>query len=168
MAPLFVLLKWYPERLLAWLIVIVISVLGSHRYYIKKQANNPKMKAIFNGYLMSLFFLTVLSRLGISDYYIDIIPLHSYFEFVSTMRWEILIDDILNIVLFVPFGVFVKIRNHDCDVSKIVICGLGVSLTIEILQLLLRRGYFEVDDLINNTLGVFVGYLLYLIKYKND
>lgn len=168
MAPLFVLLKWYPERLIVWLIVIAMSVLGSYRYYIKKQANNPKAQAIFNGYMVSVFFLTVFSRLGISENHIDIIPLHSYIEFVSTMRWEILLDNILNIVLFVPFGVFVKTRNHDYSVLKIVLSGFLISLIIEVLQLLLRRGYFEADDLINNTIGVFAGYLIYLIKHKSN
>lgn len=80
MAPLFVLLKWYTERLIAWLIIIAISIWVSYRYYIKKHANNPIIQAAFNAYLLSLFFLTVFSRLGISEYHIDIIPLHSYFE----------------------------------------------------------------------------------------
>ena len=38
--------------------------------------------------------------------------------------------------------------------------GLSLSLCIESLQLLLRVGFFELTDLVMNTLGAFVGALI--------
>jgi glycopeptide antibiotics resistance protein len=41
--------------------------------------------------------------------------------------------------------------------------GAGISLSIEVLQLFLRRGYSELDDVMHNTLGCLIGYGLYFI-----
>ena len=40
------------------------------------------------------------------------------------------------------------------------LAGFGLSLTIECLQLLLHVGFFELTDLVMNTLGAFVGALI--------
>ena len=60
---------------------------------------------------------------------------------------------ILNILLLSPIGflmpVFVKKKRW-----VILVFGFLFSLLIETLQLVLRRGYFEADDLFHNTLGV--------------
>ena len=59
---------------------------------------------------------------------------------------------LLNMLLLSPIGllmpVFVKRKR------LVVLFGFCFSLLIEVLQLVLRRGYFETDDLIHNTLGV--------------
>jgi glycopeptide antibiotics resistance protein len=39
--------------------------------------------------------------------------------------------------------------------------GFLTSLFIEILQLVSARGIFQADDIITNTIGSLVGYLLY-------
>ena len=44
--------------------------------------------------------------------------------------------------------------------------GFLCCLSIECFQLVTRRGYFEVDDVLHNTLGVIVGYLLYLLLIR--
>ena len=41
-----------------------------------------------------------------------------------------------------------------------------MSLTVEILQLVFRVGTFDVDDLILNTLGGIIGYLLLILLEK--
>ena len=40
------------------------------------------------------------------------------------------------------------------------LAGFGPSLTIECLQLLLHVGFFELTDLVMNTVGAFVGALI--------
>ena len=41
-----------------------------------------------------------------------------------------------------------------------MLCGIVVSFGIEILQLVLKRGLFELDDIINNSLGCMMGAVL--------
>ena len=64
---------------------------------------------------------------------------------------------LLNIMMLSPIGflmpVIMKRRRWIT-----VLVGYLFSLLIEVLQLLLRRGCFDVDDLFNNTLGVALAY----------
>ena len=51
--------------------------------------------------------------------------------------------------------------------------GVGVvsSLFIEIMQWLTKTGYFELDDIMTNTLGMLIGYLicvLFVEIYKKN
>jgi glycopeptide antibiotics resistance protein len=75
-----------------------------------------------------------------------------------------------NIVAFLPLGLFVALllpAGHSWRLALLV--GLGVSLAIEIAQVLLSLviGYpyrqFDVDDLLLNTLGTGLGYGAYRV-----
>ncbi|MEH2929030.1 VanZ family protein [Candidatus Ventrimonas sp. KK005] len=62
-----------------------------------------------------------------------------------------------NIVWFIPFGAFwygIGIRR---DMRRILLLGFLFSLTIETLQFVFGTGVTELDDLILNTFGVWVG-----------
>ena len=67
----------------------------------------------------------------------------------------------LNVVMFVPFGFLVPLiwRKRE-KFWQVFAAGLGFSLLIELSQLLCYRGT-DVDDLIMNTLGAIVGFLLF-------
>ena len=43
---------------------------------------------------------------------------------------------------------------------------MGYFFYLEVFQLITKRGYFEIDDLIHNTLGVVIGYGLYRLAVK--
>lgn len=68
-----------------------------------------------------------------------------------------------NILMFMPLGAFV------CAVPKrtnIIVCffiSAFTSLLIETLQFCFKLGSFDVDDLILNTVGGLLGYILYAI-----
>ena len=82
---------------------------------------------------------------------------------------------LLNIVLFIPFGLLIPfIRNKKIILKSILWDGFLTSLGIEIIQFLLGLllGYAyrsaDIDDLILNTIGTFIGYLLFKIIYKRQ
>ncbi|MDR7078343.1 glycopeptide antibiotics resistance protein [Neobacillus niacini] len=64
-----------------------------------------------------------------------------------------------NIVLFIPFGLFLKVKKVS-PLQLFYLPILFISL-IELLQYYTRRGSLDIDDLILNVLGFFIGYLLY-------
>lgn len=64
-----------------------------------------------------------------------------------------------NIGWFVPIG-FYKVFFETRSVLRTVSGGFFLSLFIEIMQYVLGRGISELDDLILNTFGVFLGWLL--------
>ena len=87
---------------------------------------------------------------------------------VKITNWAELRNIILNILLFIPFGylfpsLFPKLRWW-----QVILLGLAFSLCIELLQLITKLGYADVDDLINNTLGTAIGWLCYKLILKDE
>lgn len=74
-----------------------------------------------------------------------------------------LISVLQNIVMFVPIGFSLAVifKKHQIIIPTLI--SFGLSLCIEVCQLLLKSGFFELDDLFNNTLGTIIGIILYLI-----
>lgn len=71
---------------------------------------------------------------------------------------------ILNILMFVPFGVMLPLLFKKCEKFYITyFLGLCMTILIEVLQLISKRGIFEIDDIINNTLGCMIGYGIVII-----
>ena len=69
-----------------------------------------------------------------------------------------------NILAFTPFGFLLpRISPDNKKLIKITLRTLQFSLTIELLQLVFKVGIFDVDDLLMNTLGGIIGYLIYKI-----
>jgi Glycopeptide antibiotics resistance protein len=69
-----------------------------------------------------------------------------------------------NIVWFVPMGFFIPaLGKKNRGFLKVILIGALVSISIESLQFVLNTGVTDIDDVIFNTIGAAVGYLLYLI-----
>ncbi len=64
-----------------------------------------------------------------------------------------------NIAFFVPFGVLVYMLLVDArrPLLSTVLVGFAASLTIETAQYVFALGYSDIDDLLMNTLGAFLG-----------
>ncbi len=76
---------------------------------------------------------------------------------------------ILNIILFIPFGFFSVMVFKKLRTKWIygVLIGFLFTSIIESTQLFTGR-FFQIDDIIMNTLGTYIGYVLgiYLLKNK--
>jgi len=70
-----------------------------------------------------------------------------------------------NIGWFVPFGFMLPLMWRRFKGWHVIGMGSAFSLTIEVTQYFTRRGVAELDDLILNTLGVAIGYLLYWLIF---
>lgn len=85
----------------------------------------------------------------------------------------ILNESVANIILFMPFGYLLPcllgIKRR--WLFGIAWFSLSVSLSFELIQLITKLGKFDIDDLINNTLGSIVGYALYfkeIFQYSHN
>ena len=110
----------------------------------------------------------VLDTARIFPFRINLLP------FVYMADYEILSEAILNFagntLMFVPVGIVYPIVYKNLDThKKIIAAGAGFSLVIEILQLPFYDRVSDIDDLILNSLGYILGYLIYLgvKKLKN-
>lgn len=86
-------------------------------------------------------------------------------------------EGLLNILLFAPLTLFGLLGFHayiesKCDITSISVIlfvlkySLTFSLTIELCQLFLRLGTFQLSDIAQNTIGGIIGAVLYLIICK--
>ena len=69
------------------------------------------------------------------------------------------IQNINNILAFVPFGLFFPKKN---TIGVAIIVALVFSSAIEIVQFVVNLGWCEIDDVICNTLGTVLGWLLWI------
>ena len=71
-----------------------------------------------------------------------------------------------NVAAFVPFGFFLPVvLGKRCGLFVALLTGCQFSLAVEMTQFCTRTGSFDVDDILLNTLGAGIGYLLFLICY---
>lgn len=131
-------------------ITIVLSLTSANgKVFIKHAA-----WCLLIGYLFLTMCATILFR-EISDIYrYSLIPFESYTQLYDKLLAQLF----LNVVMFVPIGYLLGLAKKRMNFVKILKIGCFLSLTIEIIQLVTRRGVFNIDDVIHNTLGCVIGF----------
>lgn len=72
-----------------------------------------------------------------------------------------------NVIAFMPYGFLLPLLNRVYrKFYIIVILSILFSLLVEASQLLLKVGVFDVDDILMNSLGGILGYLLFHIIHS--
>ena len=73
---------------------------------------------------------------------------------------------ILNMMVFIPFGLYLSMIKLNWSFWKKIISIAGVSLLFELLQFLFEIGGTDITDFISNTLGGVVGIGFYIVFSK--
>ena len=114
-----------------------------------------------------LFFSEKLGRTFVErEYHYNLIPFFEIKRFVvhyDVLGWKAVVLNIVgNVVAFMPFGFFLPIFSRRCRYFlNTVFYTLELSLAVELIQLVTKVGSFDVDDLILNTVGGALGFLVY-------
>lgn len=84
---------------------------------------------------------------------------------IRTGNWTLFRFNVIgNICVFIPWGIFLPKLFVRCQKwFAVLILSFELSLLVEITQLITRVGSFDVDDLLLNTIGGLLGYLIYKI-----
>ena len=109
----------------------------------------------------------LFAAIGSMERTISIIPFKSLLDMINNnISVTRILENILgNIAIFIPFGLLLPIVQKD-ESKKIILYGLITSALIEIIQYVFALGSSDIDDLMLNTLGTVIGYLLYKIIHK--
>jgi len=92
---------------------------------------------------------------------INLLPMVHLFDY-DNMR-DIIWNVVGNAAMFLPSGIVLPVVYRKLDTFwKVIAAGIGISLCIEILQLPFASRASDIDDIIVNTLGVAVGYGVYM------
>ncbi|MBP1988856.1 VanZ family protein [Paenibacillus eucommiae] len=113
-----------------------------------------------------LYHLFGGAGLGIRS--LNLIPFASIVDMLldATLDWMRLAQNLLgNIVLFMPLGVFLALLYKKA-LKSVLLCGLGLSLLLEIIQFVFILGSSDVDDIILNAAGTAAGLYLYRLMER--
>ena len=119
-------------------------------------------------YVFLIYCSTVICRKvteGITGH--DFTLFWSY-EAIKNGREDLVGENIMNVVVFVPVGVLTTLVIYNkLKLFKtglfIIALGLFISSSIEAMQFFLKRGFSELDDVIHNTLGCLIGFMIVAI-----
>lgn len=75
----------------------------------------------------------------------------------------LIVEFAVNVALFVPLGLALPFVCKKISLLKATLIGFSGSFLIELLQCFIDNRDSSIDDLICNTLGAVIGYLLYLL-----
>ena len=138
-----------------------------------------------NKYLLSVFFIYLIALVFFSLrnevlYWSDLTPLKfiakstnlipfatviTYIQafFTQSMNLDIAVRNlVLPIVAFLPCGFLLyALSGAKRKLFHIFLGSAALCLVLEVLQMLLRRGSFDVDDIILSVFGAFLGVLVF-------
>lgn len=109
--------------------------------------------------IIIIYSLTIFLRpVNNKDAY-DFTPFWSYKAILDGQSF-LLAENMMNVVIFIPIGLLIGMGFTKCTWWKAIGVGCLFSFSIELLQFVFNRGFCEVDDVIHNTLGCAIGWLL--------
>ena len=157
-----ILKEIYPMMIMCCILIIIIRLI-----YIKKCKKEFILykELIYLGfmiYMMLLFRIVTFQDVNYSDF--NIIPFKEMFryEIGSKLFFKNVVG---NMLMFVPYGFFISYILKENTPWSIIILSLFASFTIEITQYRIGR-VFDIDDIMLNLIGGFLGYILYFIILK--
>lgn len=128
-----------------------------------RKAGHIWLKFIFLVYLAVLLRITVF-RTGFTMSHLmqngtlNLALFQDYIPLIRQGRWfRFVYLFVGNIVWFVPLGCALMASGNFKRIRTAALCGLGLSLMIETMQYLFGTGVTELDDLVLNTLGTWIG-----------
>ncbi|MBP3237995.1 MAG: VanZ family protein [Lachnospiraceae bacterium] len=148
---------------------------------VRKQSGSKKKRTAKDILLVILFiiyfavlmyFLFFSERYGrnirSSEYRYNLKPFNEikrYIRYKDKLKTELFVVNIVgNILVFAPLGYFIP-RLHEklrSFIKVFFVCAF-ISLTIESLQLVIRCGSYDVDDMILNVFGSCLGYIFFAL-----
>lgn len=117
---------------------------------------------LFCGYFFFVLCTTIFFREETFEKRYFLCPFWSY----TVLYEKLLVQIILNVLMFIPIGFFVGGLFEKKNVLNVIFIGFLLSFFIELTQLITTRGVFNVDDIIHNVLGCFIGFSFFMLCYK--
>ncbi len=118
--------------------------------------------------LYVMFFSETLDRTMVSNEYrynlTFLKEISRFWEMRNNYGWHVTIVNLLgNVVCFMPFGFLLPTISKNKilkNIASVTLLTMVFSMCIETAQLITKVGAFDVDDILLNTIGGFLGYIL--------
>ncbi len=148
---------YYPswKGILAVLIIVMASCWAA----VRRKDLDKAQKCVFPVlilYLCAVFSVTIVNRFPYDEVRYNLELFWSYQK--ASERSYYLLEILLNYFLLLPYGVLMSFYIKR---RYVFLSGILLSIGIETVQLFMKRGLFETDDILGNTIGVVLGTLIY-------
>lgn len=150
--------------------ILAIVYMVLYRKKLVKKKENLIVNTVMFVYICGVLYFTLMpiganllntiNNLFNNPYNATTVNLMPFDDYMNG-RGDVLRQIVLNILLFMPFGFILPIVTKT-KLVKVSVATFLLSLGIEVLQPLFWRS-FDVTDLITNTIGGTLGYIVYLI-----
>ncbi len=149
------------EVYMAMLIVLCVGALILIGLCGVKKGIFNSLRLIFVEYVFLLYASTVIFRAVMSIRKYDFTPFWSYRAIMDGSEPQLLSENIMNVAVFVLVGVLAGVMFRGMNWTRVLVIGMCLSVGIEVLQFVFRKGFSEVDDVMHNTIGCAIGYGVY-------
>ena len=156
----------FAQRIIISIIVLAALCVLFVLLFKHKKINVIQLVAslFFSSYVVFVLYYTVLGRITQEEYEFQIYIYKSYKNLFEEFGSHSLRQVILNIVMLIPFGflmpIVIKIKRKYLIT---LLSALAFIFYIESMQLIMKCGAFEIDDIINNFVGAVIGMLIYML-----
>lgn len=143
--------------LILFAIVLLVQIVLAHKIHYKKLGFS-----LLIAYGYGLIALTFMNRELGSRVGLQLKP----FETIQLSNAQSIAYAIENIILFLPFGFlipscFSKLRHWYLSIPL----GIVTSVLIEFIQYKTQLGFCQIDDVMTNTVGTILGYLIFALLH---
>ncbi len=146
--------------MLVFISIVAISIRGAYLFKGSKKfiLHKEFLSLVFILYILCLYYILTYKETNVSG--VNLVPFKEMFRYTFG-SYKFMKNIVGNIVLFIPFGFFASYYLNTRKAITPVIITLIVSLCAEGMQYYIGR-IFDVDDIILNVFGGFLGYLIFV------
>ena len=112
---------------------------------------------VFWEYVAFILCMTVFFREGVEERAFNLMPFWSYTAESADLQHSLYVEGLMNVLMFVPFGLLIGCAYRSIGWKRMLASTVGLTLLIEVLQFIYKRGFAELDDVMHNTLGAVIG-----------
>ena len=77
-----------------------------------------------------------------------------------------MVPNIMNVLVFIPTGLLLGFLVRSIKWWAVMLIGVIISVSIELLQFCLKSGFSEFDDVMHNSTGCLLGYGVYCLAAR--
>ena len=129
-------------------------------------------KVLFVLYIIFVFYFLLISEIygrtgEMQEYHYNLVLFREIKRFWNYRRqlgiFATATNLLGNVLIFLPFGFFMAMASKYRSFLSTLVYSFALSLTVEISQLFMKVGCFDVDDLLLNTIGGMLGFITFAV-----
>lgn len=116
-----------------------------------------------------ILLIAILFRSKLAERSVNLVPFRSICEYLfsSGLVHEFMLENLLgNIVIFFPLGIYLNHFLRNTKITKKMLIILATTTFMETMQVIFKFGYGDIDDIMLNCLGGYLGILFCKCLYS--